>query len=120
MMSRRTDRRGWADVERLIYYFAMLFFALLGFAIGRGADPSIDAESLDLLGRWAVKFCRAAKNMSRTLASAVQRREWVTEQLEALCERLGLKLTGEQIRAILEAAYDEMMAADSGGGGGHD
>ena len=105
--------------KNVLYYFLLFVFALGGWLLKTYVFPTIksigqlDPDTLDGLAKWALKLCRAAKNMADTLSTAADRRQWVMEQLEALSQKAGLNLTDEQKRALLEAAYDEMNAADA-------
>lgn len=105
--------------KNIIYYFLLFAFALGGWLLKSYVFPTIksigqlDPDTLDGLAKWALKLCRAAKNMVDTLTTAADRRQWVMDQLEALSQKAGLNLTEEQKRALLEAAYDEMNATDA-------
>lgn len=105
--------------KNIIYYFLLFAFALGGWLLKTYVFPTVksigqlDPDTLDGLAKWALKLCRAAKNMVDTLTTAADRRQWVMDQLEALSQKAGLHLTEEQKRALLEAAYDEMNATDA-------
>ncbi len=107
-------------MDNIIYALLLLAASLIGYLIRTKIEPGIDQlmneldpDRLDGLSKWALKLCRAAKNQSANLSSAYARREWVLEQISNLCDRLGVNLTEEQKRALLEAAYDEMQAEDA-------
>lgn len=104
----------------IIYYGLLFIAALIGFLLQKYVFPgldkifyTLDPESLDGLSRWAIKLCRAAKNMTHDLQTNSDRRKWVLDQITALCQRFKIDITEEQKRALLEAAYDEMNAQDS-------
>lgn len=105
--------------KNVLYYFLLFAFALGGYLLKAYVFPAIktigqlDPDTLDGLAKWALKLCRAAKNMASTLSTGADRRQWVMDQLEALSQKAGLNLTEEQKRALLEAAYDEMNATDA-------
>lgn len=106
-------------MDKVIYYLLLFVFALGGFLLKTYVFPAVkrigqlDPDTLDGLTKWAVKLCRAAKNMTNELETGSDRREWVLKQITALCEKYSLNLTEEQKRALLEAAYDEMKATDA-------
>lgn len=106
--------------SNVIYYGLLFLAALIGFLVRKFLVPganeilfALDPDGLDGLSKWAVKFCRAAKNMIDGLQTGEDRRGWVLSQISDLCERYHIDLTDEQKRALLEAAYDEMQAQDS-------
>lgn len=105
--------------NNVIYYLLLFLFALGGWLLKAYVFPTIksigelDPDTLDGLAKWALKLCRAAKNMVDSLSSSEQRRQWVMDQLDALSKKAGLNLTEEEKRALLEAAYDEMNATDA-------
>ena len=105
--------------DAMVYYLMLFLATAAGYLIRKYVLPgyrqvtAINPDDLEGLSKWALKLCRAAKNMSSTLSSAYARREWVLEQLQALCKKCGIVLTDEQVRALLEAAYDEMLAEDA-------
>ena len=94
--------------DAMIYYLLLFLATAAGYLIRTYVLPGYRQVSKGALTR-----CRAATNMSSTLSSAYARREWVLEQLQALCKKCGIVLTDEQVRALLEAAYDEMLAEDA-------
>lgn len=106
-------------MNNIIYYFLLFVFALGGYLTKKYIFPAVaaanemDPETLSGLAKWALKFCRAAKNMAASLPSGKDKRNWVLEQITTVCDKLNIDLTEEQKRALLEAAYDEMNAADA-------
>lgn len=108
-------------MDNVIYYGLLFIFALGGYLVKKYVFPAAKAaeelkpETMSGLAGWALKLCRAAKNMVTELTTGEQRREWVLKQITQLCEKAKIDLTDEQKRALLEAAYDEMKAEDESG-----
>lgn len=107
-------------MDNVIYHGLLFLAVFIGYAVRSIIRPKaekvlneLDPDQLEGLSKWALKLCRAAKNMSNNLSSGYARRNWVLEQLTDLCDRLGVDITDEQKRALLEAAYDEMLADDN-------
>lgn len=106
-------------MNNVIYYGLLFVAALLGFGFRVFIEPAfskvfyeLDPEDLDGLTKWALKLCRAAKNII-DLKTGAERRTWVLNQITLLCTKYHIDLTEEQKRALLEAAYDEMNAQDA-------
>lgn len=106
-------------MDKVLYYLLLFIFALGGYLLKKYVFPAaaslqeLDPETLSGLSKWAIKFCRAAKNMITEFTTGSQRRDWVMEQLTTVCQKLNIELSEQQKRALLEAAYDEMNAADA-------
>lgn len=108
-------------MDNVIYYGLLFAFALAGYLVKKyafqaaKAAAELDPDTMNSLAGWALKLCRAAKNMIEEFTTGEQRREWVLNQITQICEKAGISLTDEQKRALLEAAYDEMKAEDETG-----
>lgn len=88
----------------------VLVFAVI---LGRYAIPFIktrvDSDKLALISTWALKFVVSAENCFVGSGRGDEKRDQVTMWLKEKADELGLKLTEDQIRTILEDAYTTMI-----------
>lgn len=98
------------NIISLIFELAVLIIAVL---LGRYAIPlvktKLDSDKLDLFATWALKFVVAAENTIVGSGRGDEKRDQVTIWLKEKADELGLKLTEDQIRTILEDAYTTMI-----------
>ena len=93
-----------------MFELAVLIIAVL---LGRYAIPlfkaKLSASELELITIWALKFVKTAENTIVGEKKGNERRDQVTVWLKEKADELGLKLTEDQIRTILEDAYTTMI-----------
>ena len=98
------------NIISLLVELAVLIIATL---LGRYLIPlfktKLDADKLELFSVWALKFVKAAENIISGSGKGEEKRDQVTKWLKEKADELGLKLTEDQIRTILEDAYTTMI-----------
>lgn len=91
-------------VVRIIELIITIIIAL----IGRYAIPYLKGkmgeQNYKLILQWAVTFVVAAEKMIIGEKTGEEKRELVTKWIKEKANELGIKLTEEQIRTILESA----------------
>ena len=100
-------------MDQIISLLIELTVLILSLLIGRYAIPFIktklDANKLELITIWALKFVKTAENIIDGEKRGEEKRDQVTAWLKEKADELGLKLTEDQIRTILEDAYTTMI-----------
>lgn len=100
-------------MDEVIKLAIELVVLILSVIIGRYAIPwiktNVDATKLTLIAEWALKFVKAAENILSGEKRGEEKREQVTAWLEEKANEIGIKLTEDQIRTLLEDAYTTMM-----------
>lgn len=92
----------------IIYYAIGLVIAIVTFLLGKYVFPTIKkSDKLSDIVSWVYKFVISAKNQFGD-NKGEEKREYVTKQIKTLCEKYRVELTDEQIRALIEDAYDMM------------
>ena len=94
----------------IIYYAIGLVLSAIGFVLGKYVFPKIkiDSKIIETISSWVYKFVVSAKNQFEGKYTGEQKLAYVTEQVKALCAKYKVQLTDEQIRALIEDAYDLM------------
>ena len=98
-------------MENIIYNAVLLLISIGGFLLGKFVFPNVPksvADKLRQLAAWADKFVVWAREFMKT-SSGHEKMEMVVEQLEAIAKEAGLNVTKDQLRAIAQAAYENMM-----------
>ncbi len=100
-------------MDQIISLLIELVVLILATLAGRYLIPLVktrlDANKLDLITIWALKFVKAAENTIVGNKKGDEKRDQVTMWLKEKADELGLKLTEDQIRTILEDAYTTMI-----------
>lgn len=101
-------------MNNIIYYAISLVIAVVTFLLGKYVFPAVkqyigelDAGTITGIASWVYKFVVSAKNQFDDNCGE-QKLQYVTEQVVALCDKYGVDLTDEQIRALIEDAYVSM------------
>lgn len=95
-------------MDNIIFYAIELGIAIVVFLIGKYIFPALkNNEKIANITSWVYKFVISAKNQFKDYTGE-QKLEYVTEQVKVLCEKYKITLTDEQIRALIEDAYDMM------------
>lgn len=97
-------------MDNIIYYGIMLVIAVVTFLLGKYVFPKVklDSTALTTLTDWVYKFVVSAKNQFED-GQGKEKLAYVTEQVKVLCDKYKINLTEEQIRALIEDAYDLMI-----------
>lgn len=98
-------------MENIIFNAVLLLISIGGFLLGKFVFPNVPksvADKLRQLAAWADKFVVWAREFMKT-SSGHEKMEMVVEQLEAIAKEAGLNVTKDQLRAIAQAAYENMM-----------
>lgn len=99
-------------MENIIYNAVLLLISIGGFLLGKFIFPNVPksvADKLRQLAAWADKFVVWAREF-RKQDSGPAKMEMVVEQLKAVAKEAGWDVTEDQLRAIAQAAYENMMA----------
>lgn len=98
-------------MENIIYNAVLLLISIGGFLLGKFIFPNVPksvADKLRQLAAWADKFVVWAREF-RKQDSGPAKMEMVVEQLKAVAKEAGWDVTEDQLRAIAQAAYENMM-----------
>lgn len=99
-------------MENIIYAIIYLVVAVAAFLFGKYVRPAIiNSATIQAISAWVYKFVVSAQNQFGT-DNGEKKLEYVTELVKALCEKVGIKLTDEQIRALIEDAYKQMKEGE--------
>ena len=99
-------------MENIIYNAVLLLISIGGFLLGKFIFPNVPksvADKLRQLAAWADKFVVWAREFMKA-DSGQAKMEKVVEQLKAVAKEAGWNVTEDQLRAIAQAAYENMMA----------
>ena len=99
-------------MENIIFNAVLLLISIGGFLLGKFIFPNVPksvADKLRQLAAWADKFVVWAREF-RKQDSGPAKMEMVVEQLKAVAKEAGWDVTEDQLRAIAQAAYENMMA----------
>ena len=98
-------------MENIIYNAVLLLISIGGFLLGKFIFPNVPksvADKLRQLAAWADKFVVWAREFKKA-DSGHDKMEMVVEQLKAVAKEAGWDVTEDQLRAIAQAAYENMM-----------
>ena len=99
-------------MENIIFNAVLLLISIGGFLLGKFVFPNVPksvADKLRQLAAWADKFVVWAREFMKA-DSGQAKMEKVVEQLKAVAKEAGWNVTEDQLRAIAQAAYENMMA----------
>lgn len=99
-------------MENIIFNAVLLLISIGGFLLGKYVFPNIPKNvsgKLRELALWADKFVVWAREFMKS-DSGRDKMEKVVEQLQAVAKEAGWNVTDDQLRAIAQAAYENMMA----------
>ena len=98
-------------MENIIFNAVLLLISIGGFLLGKFVFPNVPksvADKLRQLAAWADKFVVWAREFKKA-DSGPAKMEMVVEQLKAVAKEAGWDVTEDQLRAIAQAAYENMM-----------
>ena len=98
-------------MENIIFNAVLLLISISGFLLGKYVFPNVPksvSDKLRQLAAWADKFVVWAREF-RKQDSGHDKMEMVVEQLKAVAKEAGWDVTEDQLRAIAQAAYENMM-----------
>ena len=99
-------------MNQIIFTAIELILLIIAFLIGKFVNPKLMAsQTLKDISAWVYKFVVSARNQFPDSAGA-DKREYVTNLIIQLCKQYNIKLTDEQIRALIEEAYSSMKAGE--------
>lgn len=99
-------------MEHIIFAIIYLVVAVGAFLLGKYVKPAImNSETITAISAWVYKFVISAKNQFED-GQGEEKLAYVTVLVKELCNRVGVKLTDEQIRALIEDAYDIMKETE--------
>lgn len=95
-------------MDDIIVKIIELVITIVVLLIGRYAIPyfksKVGENNYQLILKWAITFVTAAENMILGEKTGEEKRELVTRWIKEKAGELGIKLTDEQVRTILESA----------------
>ena len=90
-----------------------LVIIIIAALIGRYAIPyiktKVDMNKLLLISEWALKFVKTAENVIKGSKMGEERRKQVITWIKEKANEIGIELTEDQVRTILEDAYTTMI-----------
>ena len=98
-------------MENIIFNAVLLLISIGGFLLRKFVFPNVPksvGDKLRQLAAWADKFVVWAREF-RKQDSGHDKMEMVVEQLKAVAKEAGWDVTEDQLRAIAQAAYENMM-----------
>lgn len=98
-------------MENIIFNAVLLLISIGGFLLGKFVFPNVPksvADKLRQLAAWADKFVVWAREFKKA-DSGHDKMEMVVEQLKAVAKEAGWDVTEDQLRAIAQTAYENMM-----------
>ena len=98
-------------MENIIFNAVLLLISIGGFLLGKFIFPNVPksvADKLRQLAAWADKFVVWAREFKKA-DSGHDKMEMVVEQLKAVAKEAGWDVTEDQLRAIAQTAYENMM-----------
>ena len=98
-------------MENIIFNAVLLLISISGFLLGKYVFPNVPksvSDKLRQLAAWADKFVVWAREF-RKQDSGTAKMEMVVEQLKAVAKEAGWNVTEDQLRAIAQTAYENMM-----------
>lgn len=101
-------------MKDIIIQAATLGVMIISFLAGKYIFPNMPAsvtDKLQDLAMWADKFVVWAREFMQSSTGA-EKMDKVVEQLKAIADEAGLKVTEEQLKAIVQAAYESMKAGE--------
>ena len=100
-------------MEQIISVAIELVVLILAALAGRYLIPfcktKLDINKLTLISEWALKFVKTAENLLSQNGKGEEKRDMVTAWLKEKADEIGIKLTEDQIRTLLEDAYTTMI-----------
>ena len=95
-------------MEQIIFAVIYLIVAVVAFFLGKYIKPALlNSETITAISAWVYKFVVSAKNQYKD-GEGDAKRAYVTQLIKQLADQIGIKLTDEQIRALIEDAYTIM------------
>lgn len=88
---------------------------VLAFLFGKYVIPKFaNSQDLTYLIEWVNKLVLSAKNIYKD-NQGKEKLEYVTAALKEICNKAHIEITDEQIRALIEEAYNTMKQAEKEG-----
>lgn len=91
----------------IIYFGIMLAISILSFVMGKFVFPKIPNDNMEIIEKWAIKivhFCRqflAGEEGEKKMEKAIS-------LLDQIQHKYDMNLTEEELKAIIQYAYDKM------------
>ena len=96
-------------ITTAIELVVLIVAALVGKYLIPFVKTHVDMSRLTLISAWALKFVKTAENVFSGSGRGDEKREQVTAWLKEKADEIGIELTEDQIRTLLEDAYTTMM-----------
>lgn len=94
---------------KIIELVIIILMALIGRYVVPYLKSIVDINKLEQIVMWANKFVVMAENVITGKGKGTEKCEYVSELLIKKAKELGLQLTDEQIRTLVEDAYNTMI-----------
>ena len=95
-------------MNNILWLTIELAAAIAAFVLGKFVFPHIPQDKFEILAAWASRFVIWARDFSE--ADGDVKFEMVITELQKICGEYGVTATREQLEAIVQAAYDAMIA----------
>lgn len=99
--------------EEIITIVAKVIIIVIATVIGRYLIPWIKAklgtDKLELIKKWALIFVNAAENTIKGEKKGAERCKVVTEWISTKANEIGIQMTADDVRSVLEDAYNIMV-----------
>lgn len=99
-------------MNQIIYLVIQLVLMIIAYVLGKYVTPKlVTNKTIAVLSEWAYKLVVSAKRIFEDGEGEVKR-EYVTKAIKAICKKCNISLTEEQIRALIEDAYELMKQTE--------
>ena len=99
--------------EEIITDIVKVVIVVIAAILGRYVIPwvkgKVGVDKLELIKKWALIFVNAAENTIKGEKKGAERCEVVTKWISTKAGEIGIVMSPEDIRSVLENAYNEMM-----------
>ena len=107
-------------MREIIIQFVILVAMVGAFVVGKYVFPQIKETGvigkLQQLAAWADKFVVWARYF-KDGCTGEEKMAFVIEQLQGIAQKAGIDVTVEELQAIIQAAYESMIAGESAADG---
>ena len=93
----------------IIELIVLIIAALIGRYVIPFIKTNVDIKKLELITEWALKFVKAAENILTGSGRGEEKRNQVITWLKEKADEIGIELTEDQLRTLLEDAYTTMI-----------
>jgi LL-H family phage holin len=100
-------------MEKIIFDILEIAVIVIASLIGRYVIPyfknKVDMQKVQQIVEWAKRFVVMAENVVKEKGKGAEKRELVAKLIAEKANELGLNLSEQEIRTLIEDAYTEMI-----------